>query len=172
MIDEPGPLEGAALLGVLNDHDVEFIVIDGFAVIAHGYLRATRDIDIVPSPDPENLHRLVAALDELEYRVLGLDEFKPDEVPLPDLENLLAGGNWVLGTAFGRLDILQFVAPDFTYNDLAEAAIEDTVYDHPIRFCGYDDLVAMKQAAGRAQDLLDLEKLAEIRGPSDAGPRA
>ena len=46
------------LLGALEQASVHFVVIGGFAVSAHGHLRATKDLDIVPDPDPENLERL------------------------------------------------------------------------------------------------------------------
>jgi len=74
------------------------------------------------------------------------------------------GGNFVLTTRHGRLDIMQLVGPDLEYSDLDEAAIEDEVFGHSVRFCGYDHLVAMKEAAGRPEDLLDLERLREARG--------
>lgn len=54
-----------SLLAVLNDHDVSFVVIGGVAVGAHGYVRGTEDLDLVPDPDPANLERLTAALEEL-----------------------------------------------------------------------------------------------------------
>ncbi len=57
------PLE---LLRVLREHDVDFLVIGGVAVAAHGYLRATKDVDIIPRPSRENLDRLAAALETLD----------------------------------------------------------------------------------------------------------
>lgn len=54
---EPGPL-----LERLADAGVEFVIIGAFAVIAYGYVRATRDLDIVPAPTPENYERLAALL--------------------------------------------------------------------------------------------------------------
>ena len=51
-----------ALLRRLGASAVEYVVIGGFAVIAHGVVRATDDLDIVPSPDRENLERLAPLL--------------------------------------------------------------------------------------------------------------
>jgi predicted nucleotidyltransferase len=65
------------LLESLRDHDVRFIVIGGVAVGAHGYVRATEDLDVVPDPDPANLDRLVDAL--------GAQDRAQDRA---DLENL------------------------------------------------------------------------------------
>lgn len=158
------PLEGESLLAILEGVGVEFVVIGGFAVSAHGHLRATKDLDIVPDPDPENLVRLAEALDRLGAQVQGTEDFSEDEIVQPDADGLALGGNFVLNTDHGRLDILQFVAPELEYADLRSAAIEDFVFGHRIRFCGYDHLVAMKEAAGRPEDLLDLKRLREARG--------
>jgi hypothetical protein len=158
------PLDGESLLAILEESGVEFIVIGGFAVSAHGHLRATKDLDIVPDPDPENLARLAEALDRLGAQVQGVEEFSEDEVVQPDAEGLRLGGNFVLNTNHGRLDILQLVAPDLGYGELRAAAIEDLVFGHRVRFCGFDDLVTMKEAAGRPEDLIDLRRLREARG--------
>ncbi len=142
---------------------MSFVVIGGFAVGAHGYPRATKDLDIVPDPDPTNIERLAAVLEELDAAVLGVEDFTPEEVIQPDAEGLRMGGNFVLLTSSGRLDVMQIVGPDFEFADLESAAVEDEVFGHRVRFCGYDHLVAMKEAAGRPEDLIDLERLREAR---------
>lgn len=114
--------------------------------------------------DPENLARLAEALDRLGAQVQGTEEFSTDEVLQPDAEGLRMGGNFVLSTDHGRLDILQLVAPDLEYADLKASAVADTVFGHRVRFCGFDHLVAMKEAAGRPEDLIDLKRLREARG--------
>lgn len=108
------PFDGEALLRALTAASVGFIVIGGVALGAHGFRRATKDIDIVPAPDRDNLRRLAGVLPSLEYSIMGTHEFGSDELVHPDLEALTAGGNWVLSTKFGRLDILHFVEPDST----------------------------------------------------------
>lgn len=157
-------LDGRSLLAALVASEVEFVVIGGLAVGAHGFPRATKDIDIVPSPERSNLQRLAALLDDLHYEIIGLEEFDPDEVVRPDLEGLLGGGSWVLRTRFGRLDILQHVEPELEYATLREDSIEDQVFGQAVRFCGFEHLIAMKEAAGRDQDLVDLARLLELRG--------
>jgi len=62
------------------------------------------------------------------------------------------------------LDIMQYVEPDLDYEKLAPGAIEDEVFGLTVRFCGFDDLVAMKEAAGRDEDLVDLKRLRAARG--------
>jgi hypothetical protein len=158
------PLDVERLLAALDRADIRFVVIGGFAVGAHGYLRATKDLDIVPDPQPENLKRLASVLVDLNASVLGMEEFSEEEFVQPDAASLEMGGNFVLTTRHGRLDIMQIIGPDFEYADLAAAAVEDEVFGHRVHFCGYGHLVAMKEAAGRPEDLLDLERLREARG--------
>lgn len=161
------PLDVEALLSALERAEVRFVVIGGFAVGAHGYLRATKDLDIVPDPAPENLARLASVLSELNASVLGVEEFSEDEVVQPDTTGLEMGGNFVLTTIHGRLDIMQLIGPDLEYADLDAAAVEDEVFGHRVRFCGFDHLVAMKESAGRPEDEIDLKRLRESRDESD-----
>jgi hypothetical protein len=162
-LTEISPLDVAGLLAALDAADVRFVVIGGFAVGAHGYPRATKDLDIVPDPDPDNLERLAAVLVDLDASVLGMEEFAEEEVAQPDLAGLRMGGNFVLATDRGRIDIMQLVGPDLEYADLDSAAVEDEVFGHRVRFCGFDHLVAMKESAGRPEDEVDLRRLRESR---------
>jgi hypothetical protein len=81
----------------------------------------------------------------------------------PDSAGLGMGGNFVLATSYGRLDIMQLIGPDLEYADLDSAAVEDEVFGHRVRFCGFDHLVAMKEAAGGPEDEIDLRRLRESR---------
>ncbi len=163
MIQEQA-FKGEPLLAALEAAEIRYIVIGGFAVTAHGFSRTTKDLDIVPDPDLENLRRLAGVLAGVSAEVLGVEEFSEEEIVQPDVDGLAMGGNFVLSTEHGRFDIMQLVSPDLEYGDLEEAAIEDEVFGHPVRFCGYEHLVAMKEAAGRDQDLIDLRRLREVRG--------
>ena len=163
------PLKLERLLGVLIDHGVDFIIVGGFAVVAHGYVRATKDVDICPDPAADNLDRLSAALAELEAEPLGLDDFAPEDFDLrPDLEGLQFGGNWTLRTRYGRLDVLQHIkglgGDEGGWKELARRAIERKFGGHDCLFCGYEELLAMKRAAGRPQDEIDIKSLKAARG--------
>lgn len=163
------PLDAGGLLAALNRTGVGFVIIGGFAVSAHGYPRSTKDLDIVPDPNPDNLSRLADLLAELDAELLGVSEFRPAELIQPDLDGLKGGGSFVLRTRLGRLDIMQWVSPDFEYADLARNAVEDQVFGEPVKFCSYEDLIAMKEAAGRPEDLLDVQRLREARGDELTG---
>jgi hypothetical protein len=154
-LTEISPLDVEGLLAALDEAGVRFVVIGGFAVGAHGFPRATKDLDIVPDPDPENLKRLASVLMGLNASVLGMEEFEAEEVVQPDAAGLEMGGNFVLVTSRGRLDIMQVVGSDLEFADLESASVEDEVFGHRVRFCGFDHLVAMKEDAGRPEDIID-----------------
>lgn len=153
------------ILAELNREGVEFLLIGGIAVGFHGYVRATKDIDIVPASDAGNLGRLARALRNLDAALEGAEEFADEELPNPlDPDGLGQGGNWVLSTRLGHLDIMQWIGEEALWAKLAPAAIDAEVDGLPIRVVGYEDLIALKTAAGRPEDLTDLQRLRQARG--------
>jgi hypothetical protein len=158
-------LKAPDLLRTLHRHGVEFVVIGGFSLAAHSAARATKDLDIVPEPSRANLRRLLKALEDLDAAPEALEDFKPEEILELSLENLELGGNWILRTRFGRLDVMQYVEGIRDYRRLREGAIQPEIemLDEPTHFAGLDDLIAMKTAAGRDQDLIDIDTLERSR---------
>lgn len=158
-------LDIRGILAELNRDEVEFLVIGGVAVGFHGYVRATKDVDIVPAPDPANLERLARLLRRLDAQIEGAEEFEDEELPDPlDPEVLGLGGNWVLRTRLGRFDIMQWIGEDALWEKLAPAAVKAEVDGLTIKVVSYDDLVALKEMAGRPEDLTDLQRLRQARG--------
>jgi len=152
------------LIAALSDGAVECVLIGGLAVAAHGFPRATKDVDIVPAPDDANLQRLSDVLQTIDAQNLGTGDFDPAEFPFDPLkpDDLREGGNFVLCTRLGRLDIMQWVPGipgDLAFEHLTRSAVETSLAGRPVRVCSREDLIAMKRAAGRTQDLLDLEQL-------------
>lgn len=151
----PRRLRPQELLTTLTRGDVEFVVIGGLALAPHGYVRATKDLDIVPAPDVGNLDRLATALRDLEARVdlgdLGSEE--PDMEP--DEQGLRGGGNWCLLTRYGALAVMQDVPGLRNYQELRAGAIEVK----GILYAGYEQLISMKTASGRDEDLRDIGAL-------------
>jgi hypothetical protein len=152
------------LLVALIGAQVDFVVIGGVAVGVHGFVRATKDLDIVPDPSPENLARLARVLVEVKAQHVGVGDFSPEEFPYDpiDPEQLAEGANFRLSTSHGPLDIMQWVAgiqTDLAYAELAPQALTVGFRGTQIRVCDLEHLRAMKRAAGRPQDLEDLKRL-------------
>jgi predicted nucleotidyltransferase len=162
----PRPLHLRALLERLREAQVDFVLVGGLAVNAWGYLRATRDVDLVPDPSAENLARLEALLVELDGKV---------EVGERLLESsairtfLRTGDRTLVLTELGRIDVLQGLPQVPTFAALDERASEVDLDGLMVKICSLDDLLAMKKASDRPRDRDDLEALEaarEERGPA------
>jgi hypothetical protein len=158
-------LDIQGLLEELAAASVEYIVIGGVAVGFHGYVRATKDLDVVPAPDPGNLERLATLLQSLDAELDGAGDFEEGELPDPlDPDVLAQGGNWVLQTRLGRFDVMQWQGESELWGMLAPAALEVDLDGLTVKVASYADLVALKRQAGRPSDLEDLERLRQARG--------
>lgn len=143
---------------------MKYIVVGGFAVIAHGVQRSTADLDICPDPDAGNLARLASLLRELDAVQAEAGDFREHELGYDptDPEQLGLGGNFRLETTLGSLDIMQWI-PGITdglaYQELARDAISAEVRGVPVTVCSKAHLLAMKRAADRPLDRADLDQL-------------
>jgi hypothetical protein len=151
------PLDAERIFDVLDAHQVEYIVIGGIAVQVYGHVRMTNDIDLIPSPTPQNLKRLAAALEELEARVLN-----PDNAHLKiDAQMLPRATLWQLATRHGDIDVLHSAPGADPFPQLRERALLITLGDHAIPIASRDDLIKMKRASGRPIDVADIAALTE-----------
>lgn len=162
------------LLRVLCEHHVAFVVIGGLAVGLQGFVRATKDVDAVPESTSDNLSLLWEALVALDARPAEIGDFKPDEMPVPFSRDGLieGGGNWVLNTAFGRLDLMPYVEDtegELPYEELRDDAVRVDLDEigHPIWVASVEHLIGMKQRAGRDQDRVDITALRMAHGLED-----
>ncbi len=150
----------AEILARLSGEGVEFVVIGGIAVIAHGHTRTTLDLDVCYARTPENLARIVRALEGTSPRLRGA----PPELPfLFDTRTLKNGLNFTLTTSLGDVDLLGEVTGIGGYGDIALRADELELHGARVKLLSLDDLIRSKAAAGRAKDLVDLEALRRLR---------
>jgi hypothetical protein len=140
-----------------RDRQVGQLVIGGVAVAAHGYVRGTADLDLVPDPDPENLKRLTEALERLESTLPTVGGRAFD--PASDARVVRRGGNVSAETKFGGLDVVQRARGVPSYTQLAEDAVQSELLGVPVLVCSLARLREMKKAQGRALDRADLENL-------------
>jgi hypothetical protein len=148
-----------SLLEALNAEGVRFVVIGGVAVGAHGYVRGTEDLDLVPDPDPTNLDRLTGVLAKLESTLPTVSERPFD--PNRDASVIRRGGNVTTMTRFGGLDIVQRARGVPSFTQLVDDAVESHLLGVPVLICSLARLREMKEAQGREQDRADLANLPE-----------
>lgn len=143
--------------GLLDARGVDYLVVGGYALAAHGHPRYTGDIDFWVRPEPGNIARLLAALQDFGFGSLGLGahDFAADTVVQ-------------LGHAPRRIDLLTTLdgvsfEDCFTRREIVEL---DGVR---LSIIGLEDFKANKRASGRLKDLADLESLEPGGGDADAG---
>ena len=156
-----GPSDPLLIFETLTRHGVDFVAIGGWAVISHGSTRTTRDVDFVAAADDANLARLEAALKELDAQLWGVDAHLLG-IDL-DAHTLAEGGNFTLVTRAGGLDFFNEVPGGAPYEEVrARSIVADLGDGLQIRIAGIHDLIAMKRAAGRPQDVRDIATLTHI----------
>lgn len=149
--------EPRELLAVLARHDVDYVVVGGIAIQAHGGERLTRDLDIMVGEDRANFDRLGAALAELDARILGPGG-EISATP-PDAALLASGDLWRLSSPQGQIDVTTLPAALGRFADLRRRAHEVELGGLTVRIAAREDLIVMKRAAGRPQDLADVRLL-------------
>jgi len=135
------------------------VVIGGIAAVLQGSARNTFDLDICFATDDANLAALGDVLTALGARLKGVNEdvpFVPDPRTLGQVEML------TLVTALGELDVLTRPPGAPSYEELRRNADRYDLGGFNVSVASVDDLIAMKEAAGRPKDLLDIEDLEAI----------
>lgn len=172
------PLDAYQLVAALTGHEVDFVVIGGVALQAHGHVRTTVDVDVIVAWTPENMRHLAGALDQLGAKLRGVDADLLG-LDLSDPEMLYAGGNFLIHTRHGDLDVFsveQTAGAPARYEDLRTRALAVEVRGITLLIPHPDDLIRMKIAAAqlrdrpapkRRQDLDDIAVLEQIRASQE-----
>jgi hypothetical protein len=147
-------------LEVLARHHVRFVLIGGLAGNVLGSPSATFDLDICYARDDENLEHLASALKDLRARLRGA----PDDTPfILQAATLKAGDHFTFTTSAGSLDCLGTPAGTDGFSDLISRATWHELVGHRVAVASLDDLIKMKQAAGRRKDRVEVEILGALR---------
>lgn len=145
-----------ALIRRLAEARVDFVVVGGVAVVLHALPRFTKDLDIVYDDSTGNLDRLASELRALRARLRGIDE----ELPfVPDARTLRQTQILTLETDEGGLNLLMAPVGAPAYAELRSRAAVFDIDGVSFRVASIEDLIAMKRAAGRPQDAVDVAAL-------------
>ncbi len=154
-----------ATLLLLAREKIRFLIVGGVAVVLHGYLRLTADLDIVLELSAENVDRAVGILER--------EGFEPRApIRLSEFANSESRGRWVKDKNMQVLSLWSrsrpgfeldiFVEEPFEFEQVWSRASTVVVQDQAIALISVPDLIAMKRAAGRARDLEDVEALLNL----------
>ena len=133
---------------LLNDNEVRYLVVGGYAVAFHGHPRYTKDLDVWIGLSPENANKILDALIKFGFGSLGLkseDFLESDQISQ-------------LGYPPNRIDILTTLK-DMNFEDCYNTRVEVEIRCLPINFIDIESLKKNKRATGRPQDLADVENL-------------
>jgi hypothetical protein len=162
---EKGSVE--AIVTALSGHDVQYLVVGGLAVVFHGFVRFTADLDLLLSPEPANLARAVAALKTLGYRPRAPVDFDEFIDPARRREWALEKGMTVFSlfsNAHRATEIDLFLEPPIDFSSAYRRAVRQEVAPGiDALFCSLEDLIAMKELAGRPQDREDIRNLRRLK---------
>lgn len=152
-----------AIVRVLNEAGVRYLVAGGLAVNAHGYLRFTKDADFVIELIPDNIKRVFGALESLGYTPLApvtAEQFADRAIRESWIrdKNMQVLQLWSERHRETSIDI--FVHEPFPFEEEYAKALMKPLYGTmEVRFVSIPTLIKMKEAAGREQDRIDIEHL-------------
>ena len=152
----------SAIVKALDGANVRYLVAGGLAVNAHGYLRFTKDVDIVVQLVPENVVRTLGALERLGYRPTA--PVTPEQFADRETRD-----GWIRDKGMRVLQLWSdehrqtsvdiFVYEPFGFDEEYAVALVKPLYGAEVRFVSIPTLIRMKEEAGRPQDKIDIEHL-------------
>lgn len=137
---------------LLNDHNVDYMVVGGYALAFHGKPRHTGDLDIWIDVSEQNAQKLVIVLNKFGMASLGL---KTDDF-------LKIGGITQIGYPPLRIDILNEI-DGVTFKEAFRNKLIIDIEGLQVSYIGLDDLITNKKVSGRSRDLSDVNELNKLK---------
>jgi hypothetical protein len=162
----PDELSGPDLAGVVADADavgLPHVVIGGFSVIFHGYVRATKDSDLLVPDGPEADAAVLRFLHRIDAR-----RFQDDR--LLGEEDVAGGEHLRVNSRHGIIDVMRGGLPPLDYETVSSRAQTVEWDGQKIRFAALPSIVGFKRLAGRPRDRNDLEELEALHGELPVDP--
>jgi hypothetical protein len=165
---KPRPLDPERILAALLRHRVRFVVIGGIAGRLLGSPTITNDLDICYARDRKNLAALSATLLGLRATPRGAPEGLPFS---PDVPTLEAGDHFTFTTDAGNFDCIGTPAGSGGFQDLIAAATILRIGGMEVPVVAIEDLIRLKEAAGRPKDRIEIEILEALKEEIERGRR-
>lgn len=141
-------------LRLLREESVEFVVVGGYAVAFHGYVRATNDMDLFFRNTAENIRRIRIALERFGFSTpeSSIREFGEADTIIR------------MGVPPVQIELINTIS-GLAFDEVWERRVEDLYGDVPVFYISLQDLLRNKKAAGRPKDLADFDELGGNRIP-------
>ncbi|MCB1190444.1 MAG: hypothetical protein H7A23_16270 [Leptospiraceae bacterium] len=143
------------IIKLFEQHNIEYIIIGGYAAAIHGSARLTSDIDFVYKRSQDNIKKIAQALKDHHPYLRGAPEglpFRFDEITISQ------GLNFTLKTDLGSIDLLAEI-PGGNYETINPYTIEVDLYSNKVNCVNLKKLIELKKASGRPKDLEVLSEL-------------
>lgn len=137
-------------LELFDKNKVRFILIGGYAVILHGFIRSTADMDIFVDKTEENYLKIKKAYDEFGAPIFSRDEFLEDKYDV-----------WSIGREPNKIDIISKIK-GLSFEESIENCEWFSFNKFKIPYIHINKLVKNKLATGRKKDLVDIEQLSKL----------
>lgn len=138
-------------LHLLGKNKVQFLLVGGYAVILHGYVRSTGDLDLWVNKTPENYQNLKQVYLEFGAPIFPYEEFLNDKFDV-----------WSIGIEPTKIEILTHI-DGLEFNESFKNCNWLDLEKVKVPFIDFDDLIKNKLASGRFKDLADVEQLSKIK---------
>jgi hypothetical protein len=133
---------------ILSEHSVDYVIVGGYAVAFYGYIRATKDIDVLFRNSPPNIAKLIKALGK--FGITG------DQVRQPLFSE--AGSIIRMGVSPVMIELINALS-GFSFDEIWTKKVPGHYGKSPVFYISREQLIENKRIAGRPRDLLDIEEL-------------
>jgi hypothetical protein len=139
-------------LKLLNKKKVEYIIVGGYAVAFHGYVRLTKDLDILFKNSPQNIHRLISALNFFGFSTDSLDDVAFSE----------QGKIIRMGVSPVMIELINVIS-GVSFETAWENRIKGKYGNVNAWYLSKPDLLKNKKTSGRPQDIADIAELKNLK---------
>lgn len=151
------------IIQALNEEDVVYAVIGGVAVVLYGYVRFTKDIDLIIDFSKANVKRFIKALSRLQFQS-GVPVDPMDIADAEKRQEWIEKKNAKVVTFYNPHSQLLQIDVLLTKSLADVKTVKRRIDDLEVWVVDYEDLIAMKKKTGRPTDLIDVEKLEQLKG--------
>ena len=138
-------------LKLLEKHDVDFLLVGGYAVVLHGYIRSTGDIDLWIERTDTNYEKLIKVYLDFSAPIFPKEQFLNPKFNV-----------WGIGVEPSKIEILTQV-DGLLFNESFKKRKFFKVDNFQIPYIDFDDLIKNKLISGRYKDLADIEQLRKLK---------